>query len=34
MEWNINDTLKSRAYGFKKEKGDEALQQKAQSYER
>lgn len=33
MEWGINDNLKSRAYGHKKEGDLETKQDKVQEYE-
>ena len=34
MEWGINDGLKARAYGQKREKDENEVRTKAQSYER
>ena len=33
MEWGINDSLKSRAYGHKKEADSGTIQEKALEYE-
>lgn len=34
MDWAINDSLKSRAYGNKKEVDETRYREKAKSYER